>query len=724
MKEVLIFNIHAAATERNIKTLIKKKIKGVFIDSIRVKNISQGNFIISGPERFLHNIKIWFSGRQWHGRRISSFMFSEGKEIVDLDDYKGRFLRYISMEREQEIRQITQEIQKLSKEERQSKGRCLFEMRGTYQGDVLGGFEYAFRKEENGELPETEFKPGDVITLSRNNPLQFQNVSGTCSGNRRFVLNIILQKKPAVNYLRHVRIDLFYNESTYERMENAVLALNEGSGLSDLLLGRKIRDSVDSTNSIKRKDELNDSQTKAIEGCLNAKRFFLIHGPPGTGKTLTLSKLIKYELNKGSIKILVTADSNTAVDVLSEKLLLMGIEVLRVGVSVKINKVILPHTLDMRVKGHTDNNKIMELEEELSGLKSKLSEIRRPSQALRRGLTSDDILKAIKKKRTIRGIAFAELNKMAAWAECSSRISGILNELVFIRQAIIGEILGQSAVIATTNSNCASQIMRGLFFDLVVHDEATQATETSSLIPISMGKRFVLAGDHRQLPPTVLSKGASKAGYSISLFERLIKYYPNNSELLLIQYRMNEKLCELISHSFYSGKLKTAAEVRSNYLDIALGISDKYREIFYAKSFSLYEVKGVEEQMKDSKSYMNRKEAEIIGEIVSELYANGFSGTLGIISGYSAQKQLLRSVLSEYSDRITVDTVDGFQGSEKDVIIFSITRSNERNDTGFLKDRRRINVAFSRAAKKLIVVGDKEIFDRLCKEVGLRKEYL
>ena len=457
---------------------------------------------------------------------------------------------------------------------------------------------------------------------------------------------------------------------------------------------------------------LNEFQERAIERALNAEKVFLIHGPPGTGKTTTLVELIKRCVEKGE-KILATADSNVAVDNLVERLADKGVHVIRVGNPVRVLKNIQKHTLDYLISLEPEFHKAQKYYEEIDKLKKEQERYIKPIPRYRRGLSDEEILKRASTGTPVRGLSPKILRSMARWLQFQEKIKKLYEKAKEEENKAVEKIINRAQVVCTTNSTAGSEILEGFSFDRIIIDEATQAVEPSCLIPLVKGRKLVMAGDHKQLLPTVLSQEAQEE-LSYTLFERLIDLYGDSIyETLRIQYRMNKKIMEFPNRMFYEGKL-IAHESVANHTIADLINFEKYKNLRGALKEAInpenvlvfLSVKGKEKQRKGSTSYFNEEEAKVVKKLIGSLLSVGINPEqVGVISPYEDQVNLLSEVLPE---DVEVKTVDGFQGREKEVILISFVRSNDRGDIGFLRDYRRLNVAITRARRKLICIGNSE----------------
>ncbi len=457
--------------------------------------------------------------------------------------------------------------------------------------------------------------------------------------------------------------------------------------------------------------ELNKYQKEAVKKAVEAEKIFLIHGPPGTGKTTTLVACIEELVKKGK-KVLATADSNIAVDNIVERLVQRGIRTVRVGNPVRVLKSTRMHTLDYLLEIEPEFNKAKKIYEEIEKIREEQKRYIRPEPRYRRGLSDEEILKRAKTGTSVRGLSPKILRSMAKWIKLQEKIKELYEVAKKEEKKAVDKILKRSDVVCTTNSTAGSEILEGYTFDVVVIDEATQATEPSCLIPLVKGKKLIMAGDHKQLPPTVLSEEA-KEGLSYTLFERLIDLYGEKFYALLrIQYRMNRKIMEFSNRMFYEGKLIAHESVADRTLkelineEVLREIPSPYKEAILPENVIVFmDTEGREKQRKGSTSFYNEEEARLCKKLVEYLLKVGLKAEdIGVISPYEDQVNFLEELIK--IENLEIKTVDGFQGREKEVIIISFVRANPYGDLGFLKDYRRLNVALTRAKRKLIMVGN------------------
>lgn len=466
-------------------------------------------------------------------------------------------------------------------------------------------------------------------------------------------------------------VQLFFDETSYRLMFEAldrVIRARSGriADLRDIFYTKAPASRY--TFDAMRFPWLNASQEKAVNEVLWAKDVAVVHGPPGTGKTTTLVEAIFETLRRES-QVLVCAQSNMAVDWISEKLVDRGINVLRIGNPTRVNDKMLSFTYERRFEAHPDYPQLW------------------------------SIRKAIRELRQQRKHA-------DSWHQKMDRLKSRATELELrIRSSLFGE----ARVIASTLTGAANRVLEGEKYSTLFIDEAAQALEAACWIAIRKAGRVILAGDHCQLPPTVKSIMALKGGLGKTLMERIVENKPETVTLLKMQYRMNEQIMKFSSEWFYNGMVESAPTVSHR------GILDYDTPMMWIDTA---ECDGKEEFVGENFGRINRAEAELTLQTLQQYLEKigkqrilEESIDVGIISPYRAQVQLLRKELRKreffrpYRHLLTVNTVDGFQGQERDIILISLVRSNDGGDIGFLRDLRRMNVAITRARMKLIILG-------------------
>ena len=448
---------------------------------------------------------------------------------------------------------------------------------------------------------------------------------------------------------------------------------------------------------------LNPTQERAVNEVLWAKDVAIVHGPPGTGKTTTLVEAINETLMRES-QVLVCAQSNMAVDWISEKLVDRGINVLRIGNPTRVNDKMLGFTYERRFESHADYPQLWA------------------------------IRKAIRELRK---------NRKKGSENYHQKMDRLKSRAAEIELRINAELFGEARVIACTLVGSAHHLLEGMKFGTLFIDEAAQALEAACWIPMKRASRVILAGDHCQLPPTVKSIAALRAGLGKTLMERIAENKPEVVTLLKIQYRMNDEIMRFSSDWFYGGKVESAPQIKyRSVLDydhpitwidtsneenqITIEGEDSPEDSASASSSASAsnqnsDLNFKEQFVGESFGRINKAEAELTLLTLAEYFTKISKRRVleeridvGIISPYRAQVQYLKKLIKKYEffkpyrRLISVNTVDGFQGQERDVILISLVRSNDEGQIGFLKDLRRMNVAMTRARMKLIILGNKE----------------
>ena len=486
----------------------------------------------------------------------------------------------------------------------------------------------------------------------------------------------------------NVGIQLFFDETSYKMMFEALDRVMRAKGrlgyLRDLFYspsradGGGMRAETFSFAPM-HFPYLNQTQEDAVNKVLRAKDVAIVHGPPGTGKTTTLVEAI-YETLRRENQVLVCAQSNMAVDWISEKLVDRGINVLRIGNPTRVNDKMLSFTYERRFESHPDY----------------------------------ELLWAIRK--AIRDLRSHRKRGDERFHQKMERLKERATELEL---RINAQLFGEARVIACTLVGSANRLLEGQKFGTLFIDEAAQALEAACWIPIRRVSRVILAGDHCQLPPTIKSFAAMKAGLGKTLMERIVENKPETVTLLKMQYRMNEEIMRFSSDWFYGNKVESAPEVKYRSildLDIPMTWIDTsefnyplFREEFVGESFGRINKAEAELTLLALETYFKKIGKErILDERLD----------VGVISPYRAQVQYLRRLFKKreffkpYRSLISVNTVDGFQGQERDIILISLVRANDEGQIGFLRDLRRMNVAITRARMKLIILGDASTMTR------------
>ena len=592
---------------------------------------------------------------------------------------------------------MEEEIKELSALERQKKGRALNDLSGKF---IKKELDMAIAKFSSFGPIETEISVGDLVLISQGNPLE-KNISGIVTEKKsKAILVAFSGIIPDWAFDYGLRMDLYVNDVTFSRMESNLKNLSREGICALVFLLKHIPCSPDrKKKKIVYSDEsLNQFQKNAISKSLISNNFFLIHGPFGTGKTKTLIELIAQEV-KNNHKVLVTAESNAAVDNIVERLAKStDLRITRLGHPQKVSKETTEHTLISQIERHELYKKVESAKKEVDNLFKKMSKEMHPTRNRRCGLSDAEILTNANLNKGTPEVPLRVMKSMAKWIQFNTTLQRKLRIIRTNEKKIVDDILNKSQVILTTNSSAALEEVSRFKFDVAIIDEASQTTIPSILIPISKAKRFILAGDHKQLPPTVLSTSAKEL--EITLFEKLIELYPDRKQLLNVQFRMNKLLMDFPNSEFYNNELICDESVK----DISLNVTRKKLDIDSPLVFidTSSSKKAHERKLKYSKSYINTFEADLALEISEEYLKLGFQpDEIGIISPYADQVNYIKN-----RTEVEVKSVDGFQGREKEIIIISTVRSNKRGNIGFLSDLRRLNVAITRGKRKLIIIGN------------------
>jgi ATP-dependent RNA/DNA helicase IGHMBP2 len=595
-----------------------------------------------------------------------------------------RLLELLKLEEEEDRRQYAERIEKVSLRERVEQGF-------TWYPIVIKDIYYGMgeRLMMDIERPAKQyilhqFQHGCTASLFSNHEnYRNEQIKGIVSAVGPYSLKLTLSVDEAPEWVDKGKlgVNMLFDESSYKVMQKAVKEVmaaehNRLAELRDVLLGEKAPQYSNRVN-YDFLSGLNDSQNEAIKNLIAAKDVAIIHGPPGTGKTTTLVAAIK-EVLKNEKQILVCAPSNTAVDLLTEKISSAGISVLRIGNPSRVDESVLKYTLDRQIDEHPEKKQIKEL-------KKRAREYKNMALKYKRNFGYEE--------REQRRLLLNEAKKVHGEAEA-------------IEKFISGDIIDKVKVITATPVGAGNYLMDGKIFSTVMIDEAGQALEPSCWIPILKAEKVFLAGDHCQLSPTVKSDKAAKGGLSETLFEKVIKRQ-KVSVMLETQYRMNEAIMGFSSSIFYDGKLQAHDSVKKisigdlpvfEFVDTA---GCGYNELFESEGQSMVNKEEADLLMKHFNQFV--EDCKNVKQDFSKL-------SVGVIAPYRAQVNYLKTLFAEQSvfmeGNIQVQTVDSFQGQERDVIYISLTRSNDKNEIGFLNDIRRMNVAMTRAKKKLVMIGD------------------
>lgn len=593
----------------------------------------------------------------------------------------------LQIEYEYEKEQFKQQTELMGIGRKIKRGMCWYPLNlGRNYYNALNQLVIEVERREDKDI-EHQFEYGRPVcffTQDVSGKLNYLNFVATVNYVDEDRMVVILPSVDALLALQSkevVGVQLYFDETSYRLMFEALKQVigaknNRLAELRDIFHGTQPA-STFSFHPL-RFPWLNATQEEAVNKVLHAKDVAIVHGPPGTGKTTTLVEAV-YETLHRENQVLVCAQSNMAVDWISEKLVNRGVSVLRIGNPSRVNDKMLSFTYERRFESHPDYPQLW------------------------------SIRKAIRE-------LYARSRKGAEREAVRQKINSLKDRATELEIRINESLFSEARVIACTLVGSANRLLTGQKFGTLFIDEAAQALEAACWIPIRKADRVILAGDHCQLPPTVKAPEALRAGLGHTLMQTIVKSKPDTVSLLKLQYRMNDEIMRFSSEWFYGGMLQSAPEV-------------KYRSILdFDTPIEWINTEGLdcnEEFIGENYGRINKSEAELSIEqlkgYITKIGRERFLDEridVGMISPYKAQVQYLRRLVRNdaffkpYRQAITINTVDGFQGQERDVILISLVRANEEGQIGFLNDLRRMNVAITRARMKLIILGDASTLTR------------
>jgi len=608
----------------------------------------------------------------------------------------------MQLEQREDLTQFRLKNAKASIRERQRRGLTWYPVVVNKEMIGFGGNLVLEIERPAGQLGLHLFQVGKNAALFGNllggSTFDRPTLHGVITGVRRNKLLLATTKEDLPDWVLDggkLGIELTFDEVSYREMDNALGEVMRARGdrlaeLRDTLLGaRQARFRESKVYDLFYPSPLNESQLASVRHVMAAQDVAIIHGPPGTGKTTTLVQAI-LETTRRERRVLVCAPSNTAVDLLTEKLAKRGINVVRLGNPSRVSDLLLEHTLDAQVMAHPSHGKLRSLRQTADQYRETANEY-------------------------VRDFGFEERQQRRELKEQARAFAKAADDL---ERVITGEVLESVQVITCTLVGASNRNIRHLSFDTVFIDEAAQALEPGCWIPIVRGARVVLAGDHHQLPPTVKSEKAAHDGLRETLFEKCIKRQPATARMLTVQYRMHEKIMAFSSKRFYDDQLAAHQSVR------LAGLEDYDKSFAHDQPVEFLDTAGLgfrEIAIPESRSSANPDEADCLLNRLAQLLENHDHTahesnplTIGVIAPYRAQINYLNDAIEQNDSlngllqrrSLSVGTVDSFQGQERDIIAISLTRSNTHGEIGFLADIRRMNVGMTRARRKLLLVGD------------------
>ncbi|MBO9561189.1 MAG: AAA family ATPase [Niastella sp.] len=609
-------------------------------------------------------------------------------------EYFKKLQELLKIEQEEDKRLYQQQAETLSVTERRAYGLTWYPIaiRDTEmtRGDYLSV--EVERTTHQDVVHQLRF--GASAALFSNHDPKADRVEGVVTFQGGNKLKITLRTDELPDWARDGKlgIDLLFDDNSYDEMQQALkLAIarsekKEEGRLIQVLSGNAAP-TFETEHFPYTISRLNASQQAAVHKILSANDLAIVHGPPGTGKTTTLVQAIKALIKHEPKQILVVAPSNAAVDLLSEKLSDEGLSVLRVGNPARVSEKLTSFTLDSKVSEHPSMKEVKRLKKQASSYKDMAHKYKRNFG---------------KAEREQRKALFDEAHK-------------IMKEVENTEQYIVNDLLTRAQVITATLVGANHYTVRHLKYRTVVIDEAGQALEPACWIPILKGRKVVLAGDHCQLPPTIKSQEAAQKGLATTLLEKCVRLYPEAVVLLEEQYRMHEMIMGYSSGVFYGNRLKAHESVAGHLL------FDADRPLSFIDTAGCgYDEKqdGTSTTNPEEAAFLFRHLTQLVADLSKRYQPDGFP-TIAVISPYKQQVELLKEqlqhspALKAYNGNITVNTIDSFQGQERDIVYIGMTRSNADSKIGFLSDIRRMNVAMTRARKKLVVIGDSATLSQL-----------
>ena len=616
--------------------------------------------------------------------------------MLSTEDHFDHLLDLLHLELEADRKRFRQEIQQLPLKERVRRGYTWWPLQVVKTGHMVGERAFVVLERKEGRRRDSAIKAGSPVryytTLAG---VERPEVSGVVHWIKDRQVMVVLggRKVPSWSDVTGQGLDLEFDENSYKEMR---LALERAKGAKGRLrelayLFTGVGDPGHFEGATPRQPTpaaLNGSQKDALRLIDTAADLAIVHGPPGTGKTTTLVAAIK-RIAEAERQVLVCAPSNVAVDLLAERSREAGLTVVRTGHISRVDEALLDLTLDMQVSQHPEHKQIRKIKLEAADLRKQGA-----GQGRGRGPSGRE-----------RGHLFRQAGELEGWARSLER-------------RIVEDVLDGAQVVCCTLTGAAADFLRDRKFKTVIVDEAAQALEPSIWIALQRAKRLIMAGDPFQLPPTVKSNEAQRAGLGVTMMERLLPKHPAWSALLTVQYRMHADIMGFSNQYFYDGRLRADESVAARGLPLADEPAVRFIDTAGA---GFAEAKNPETNSRyNSDEYLllatylhGYREAFVLHSSGLQDHASTQPPhwpSIAIISPYREQVEQMRAevtddpLLSQLD--IVIHTIDGFQGQERDWVLLSLVRSNDRAELGFLKDYRRMNVAMTRAKLQLVVIGD------------------
>ena len=603
-----------------------------------------------------------------------------------LTEYFKKLQDLLNTEREADLQSYLKLTENTSPADRRSLGLTWYPI--AIRNNEIGRGDYLTVEVERTTHQDFshQFRFGSSVVLFSNHDPKEDQLEGiiTHQTGSKMKINFRVDELPDWTRDGKLGVDLLFDNNSYDEMQNAlkrasVLSEDDSENKLITILTTVEKPSFQMEEKFVMPSTLNDSQRLAVNKIITANHLAIVHGPPGTGKTTTLVHAIKSLIKHNNQKILVVAPSNTAVDLLTEKLALEGLNTIRIGNPARVSERLLTSTLEHKMADHPDMKTIKSLKKQANEYKNMAHKYKRSF-----GKAERDQRKAL----------FNEAHKIG-------------KEVEKIEQYITDHLFDKAQIITATLVGANHYSVRNLKYNTVVIDEAGQALEPACWIPILKAEKIIFAGDHFQLSPTIKSQEAGSNGLSKTLLEKLINIHPESVVLLNEQYRMHQNIMGYSSKVFYQNQLNAHHSVASHL------IFDNDKPLIYIDTAGCSfdeKLDGTSTINPDEAAFLVNHLTSFVQEVTSKEIDNFPS--IAIISPYKQQVQFIKALVEEnealipLKNKISVNTIDSFQGQERDVVYISLTRSNSDAIIGFLSDTRRMNVAMTRARKKLVVIGD------------------